>query len=246
MHAASPIAKDGQTAGEGATGVLAMSTSGFGTRSRVLESGSRLGGFLVALAFLFALTPGLAGAQDPVTSRGLGEPPTTGTLRPGPIGLSPRPFRVTGVRPVAIRITKADVDAQVEQQDIVNGVMQDPSGPFVVAWYKETGKLGEDNNIVMAGHLDYWDVGAAVFYEVGKLKKGDVIEITGEDGQVYRYAVQWVKSYKVAELGAKAIQEIVGKTKEESVTLITCGGPFDYERGEYLERVVVRAARITD
>lgn len=223
-----------------------MRYTGVDAPHQALFQGFRLLRVLGVLALLTMAAPLLTHAQEPVSSSGLGEPPTTGTLRPGPIGASPRPFRVIGVRPVAIRIEKAHVDAQVEQQEIIDGVMQDPSGPFVVSWYKETGRLGEDNNIVMAGHLDYWDVGAAVFYEVGKLEKGDVIEITGEDGQVYRYAVQWVKSYNVAELGAKAVQEIIGKTKQESVTLITCGGPFDYEKGEYLERVVVRATRITD
>lgn len=222
-----------------------MGDIGLKVPHRASINGSRLLCFVIALTLLAAMAPFRTGAQEPVSSSGLGEPPTTGTLRPGPIGVTPRPFRVIGVRPVAIRIEKANVDAQVEQQEIIDGVMQDPSGPFVVSWYKETGRLGEDNNIVMAGHLDYWDVGAAVFYEVGKLNEGDVIEITGEDGQVYRYAVQWVKSYKVAELGAKAVQEIVGKTKKESVTLITCGGPFDYEKGEYLERIVVRATRMT-
>jgi LPXTG-site transpeptidase (sortase) family protein len=225
---------------------MAMGDIGLEAPHRASINGSRLLCFVIVLALLAAMAPFRTRAQEPVASSGLGEPPTTGTLRPGPIGVTPRPFRVIGVRPVAIRIEKANVDAQVEQQEIINGVMQDPSGPFVVSWYKETGRLGEDNNIVMAGHLDYWDVGAAVFYEVGKLKEGDVIEITGEDGQVYRYAVQWVKSYKVAELGAKAVQEIVGKTKKESVTLITCGGPFDYEKGEYLERIVVRATRLSD
>ncbi|HEY8448394.1 MAG TPA: class F sortase [Thermomicrobiales bacterium] len=211
------------------------------TRPRV---GRGLG--VLALLLLVLCAAPLVSAQERVTPSELGEPPTTGTLRPGPIGLDPRPFRVIGVRPVAIRIEKANVDAPVEEQEIIDGVMQDPSGPFVVSWYKETGRLGEQHNIVMAGHLDYWDVGAAVFYEVWKLEEGDVIEVVGEDDKTYRYAVEWVKSYKVAELGAKAVQEIVGRTSEEKLTLITCGGPFDYERGEYLERIVVRAERIND
>lgn len=194
-----------------------------------------------SLAFPFAST-----AAAPVDSKEKGEMPTTGGLRPGPLGLNPNPYSVFGVQPIAIRIEKAQVDAQVEVQEIVDGVMLNPSGPFVVSWYRETGRLGALDNVVMAGHLDYWDVGEAVFYNLGQLQEGDVIEITGEDETVYKYEVQWVQNYKVADLDAKDVQKIVGKTDEEQLTLITCGGPFDYNRGEYLERMVVRANRVAE
>lgn len=187
------------------------------------------------------LLPAAAMAYAPVKASKLGETPTSGGMRPGPLGLNPAPFRKLGVQPVAIKIAKASVDSQVENQEIVNGVMQNPSGPYIVSWYKETGKLGEDDNIVMAGHLDYWDVGQAVFFNLGKLKKGDLVEVTGADKTVHTYKVEWVRNYKTADLDQKGVQKIVGKTAKEELTLITCGGPFDYQKGEYLERMVVRA-----
>ena len=204
-------------------------------------------GWLLLLALVLAssfLLP-LATTAAPVDSKETGEMPTSGGLRPGPIGLEPDPYRIRGVQPVAIRIEKAQVDAQVEVQEIVDGVMLNPSGPFVVSWYRETGHLGDADNIVMAGHLDYYDVGEAVFYHLGDLGEGDVIEITGADDQVYKYKVEWVRNYAVADLDAKEIKRIVGRTSEEALTLITCGGPFDYNRGEYLERMVVRAVPVT-
>jgi LPXTG-site transpeptidase (sortase) family protein len=209
--------------------------------------GSTLGAVLTLLALLAvtgASFAAAAAAQEPVEASQLGEMPTEGGVRPGPIGDEPRQFRKRGVMPIAIKIEKAQVDAQVEQQEIVDGVMQNPSGPFIVSWYRETGRLGEEDNIVMAGHLDYWDVGEAVFYNVWKLKEGDEIEVMGEDDVLYRYEVEWLKSYTVADLDAKGVQEIVGNTKTEKLTLITCGGPFDYNAGEYLERIVVRATRV--
>jgi LPXTG-site transpeptidase (sortase) family protein len=209
----------------------------------------RSSGLLVLLALLIASSfalPFAATANAPVDSKEKGEMPTSGGLRPGPIGLDPDPYRIRGVQPVAIKIEKAQVDAQVEVQEIVDGVMLNPSGPFVVSWYRETGHLGDKDNIVMAGHLDYWDVGEAVFYHVGDLKEGDIIEITGADDVVYKYKVEWVRNYKVADLDKKEVQSIVGKTNDEQLTLITCGGPFDYNRGEYLERLVVRASRVAD
>ncbi len=201
---------------------------------------------LTLLALLGASWPavGDVAAQDPDATSQLGEMTTLGGMRPGPIGTAPEPFRTGGVAPIAIKIANAQVDAQVEQQEIVNGVMQNPSGPYVVAWYRGTGRLGEDDNVVMAGHLDYWDVPQAVFFYVGRLQPGDEIDVTGEDNQVYKYKVEWVKNYVVAELGATGVQEIVGPTTTETLTLITCGGPFDPNTGQYLERMIVRASRM--
>jgi LPXTG-site transpeptidase (sortase) family protein len=179
-----------------------------------------------------------------VAPRELGEMPTTGGLRPGPAGELPGSVRA-GVLPVAIRIESVDIDAPVEQQQIIDGVMLDPSGPFVVSWYQETGRLGEDNNMVMAGHLDYWDVGEAVFYNIGQVEPGDIIQVLGKDDQIYEFEIDWVKNFTVGELTPEVIQsEIVGPTNVETITLITCGGPFDYQAGEYQERMVVRGTRI--
>jgi LPXTG-site transpeptidase (sortase) family protein len=196
---------------------------------------------LLASGFLLPL----ATTAAPVDSKETGEMPTSGGLRPGPIGLDPDPYHIRGVQPVAIRIEKAEVDAQVEVQEIVDGVMLNPSGPFVVSWYRETGHLGDADNIVMAGHLDYYDVGEAVFYHLGALEEDDIIEVTGADDQVYKYKVEWVRNYTVADLDDKTLNKIVGRTSKEALTLITCGGQFDYNRGEYLERMVVRAVPVT-
>jgi LPXTG-site transpeptidase (sortase) family protein len=206
-----------------------------------LRSANRLGIAFVAL-MIFVGMAATAVAQDQIVSTKLGEMPSVGGQRPGPIGLEPDPAEVEGALPVAISIEKIAVTAQVETIEIVNGVMQDPTGPWVVSWYEETGTLGELNNIVMAGHLDYWDVGPAVFYDIKSLAKGDKIEVTGDDGQIYTYEVDWVQQYEAANA---PIQDIIGPTDTEDLTLITCGGPFDYQNGVYLQRTVVRSHRVT-
>jgi len=199
-------------------------------------------GFSAASASLIALGGVTKNAlAAPIESTRLGEIPTTGGLRPGPMGLTPPPqLSVQGVIPVSIQIPKAEVDAQVETIEIVNGVMQNPTGPWVVSWYKETAKLGEDGNCVMAGHLDYWDVGPAVFYHITNLGKDDQLSVTGDDSQLYTYTVDWIRNY---DANNAPIQDIVGETDGENLTLITCGGPFDYANGVYLQRTVVRTTR---
>lgn len=172
-----------------------------------------------------------------------GPMPTTGGIRPGPVDGVPRAaaWRQVGARPVAIRIPAIQVDTDVEPARIVDGVMQDPSGPWIVAWYSQTSRVGAPGNAVFAGHLDYYGVGPAVFWRLSELQPGDVIEITGNTGFLYRYRVEWVRAFDTA---TAPVAEIVGPTTTESVTLITCGGTFDAARGEYDQRVVVRAVRI--
>jgi len=184
-----------------------------------------------------------ANAFAPVEGNARGDMPTTGGMRPGPVGMNPAKVRTKGVTPVAMKIPNAQVDAQVEAQPIQDGVMLDPSGPFVVAWYQDTGKLGQEANVVFAGHLDYYNVGEAVFYHLGALNDGDPIEVIGDDNETFTYAVDWARQYTIDELDTGAIQEIVGRTKDECITLITCGGDFDYNVGQYLQRYVVRAKR---
>lgn len=186
---------------------------------------------------------GLAVSTIQVEGNARGDMPTSGAMRPGPVGLKPPVVRRRGINPIAIKIEKAQVDAQIESQAIQDGVMLDPSGPYVVAWYEDTGQLGQETNLVFAGHLDYYDVGEAVFFHLGQLAEGDEIQIIGEGDEPFTYAVEWARNYTVEELDTKAVQEIVGKTKTENVTLITCGGPFDFNVGQYLERYVVRARR---
>ena len=205
----------------------------------------RTRGLAAVAAAAVAGRAGIALAQDQtIQSTQLGEMPSGGGARPGPSsGYANTPRARSGVIPVSIRIEKASVDAAIEIIEIVDGVMQDPTGPWVVSWYKETARLGELGNTVLAGHVDYWDVGPAVFWSVRNLVTPDTIEVTGEDGKTYRYQVDWVESYQVA---TAPIQDIVGPTARPSLTLITCGGSFDYATGQYLERTVVRATMIEE
>jgi hypothetical protein len=171
---------------------------------------------------------------------GVGDVPSTGARRPGPANVVLDRLRSGAVAPVGLAIESAGVDAGLEALRVVDGAMQDPSGPWVVAWYENLGALGKIGNIVMAGHIDYWNVGPAVFYNLSTLEPGDEIVVTGDDGKTYPFAVEWVRQYDSASI---PLDEVTGPTAAQSLTLITCGGAFDYTNGHYLQRTVVRANR---
>jgi hypothetical protein len=203
-------------------------------------------------------------AATPAASTPLAEVPSSGAARSGPIraGLAGRagdaavseivvrsPEKPAGVSPVAIQIDRFGIDAPIERAEITpEGEMVEPSGSFVVAWYHQLASLDQGDNVILSGHVDYWDADRAVFWNLDDpgLDEGDVIRIWGENDEVYEYEVEWSRLYDVAtELTAEVIQgEITGDTEEESLTLITCGGAFNYDTDEYLYRVVVRATKI--
>jgi hypothetical protein len=196
---------------------------------------TRTGLGLAALATIGGV-PVSTSAAPKTKSTEVGEMPTTGGLRPGPIGPNPAPAVSRRARPVTLTIDAIGVNAQIETTEIVDGVMQDPTGPWVVSWYKETARPGEDGNIVMSGHVDYRDVGPAVFYSINTLRRArrsrspattTDLRLPGPEREPLRR-------------GQRAGQRDRRRDRDPAVTLITCGGPFDYQTGEYLQRTVVR------
>lgn len=175
---------------------------------------------------------------------GVGEMPTTGALRPGPIGQPPPVSVISTAIPRGIIVDAAGIDAEIETLNIVDGTMENPTGPWVVSWYEQSAELGAIGNILLAGHVDYWSVGPSVFFNVRDLVEGDQIDLTGENGDLYAYAVTWNETFLLDELISGGMEEVVASSDEQIVTLITCGGEFDYVNGEYLSRTVVRGERL--
>ncbi len=186
--------------------------------------------------------------SDQITPTGGGDVPTTGGMRPGPGGERPVSPSSAGITPIAMTMERFAIDNEVYASDVVDGAMQDPTGPFVVAWYPSLGELGKNGNIVIAGHVDYYNVGPAVFYgfkEPGSTP-GDQIILTGEDGSRHIYGVQRSTTYENGTLTPELINnEVTGATRLPTLTVITCGGDFDAISGEYLSRIVVRCSRVS-
>ncbi|MFT4040559.1 MAG: class F sortase [Thermomicrobiales bacterium] len=171
---------------------------------------------------------------------GVGSVPSTGASRPGPVNLVRGRPTAPVIAPVGLTIASAGVDAGIERLRVVDGAMQDPSGPWEVAWYENLGALGAPGNVVMAGHIDYWNVGPSVFYNLAGVQPGEEITVAGDDGLQYPFTVEWVEQFNSDNM---PLDELTGPTGAQSLTLITCGGAFDYVNGEYLQRTVVRATR---
>jgi hypothetical protein len=162
--------------------------------------------------------------------------------RPGLAAASPQ----ASVRPQRLLIESIGVEAEIVAVDEIDPAAWMPlDDPWRVAWAEASGAPGLPGNAVMAGHLDYWAVGPAVFWDLRHLVPGDRIVVVGDDGRAYHYEVEWVRHYEVDQLTAgPARAEVVGPTDDPALTLITEGGAFSFQEGEYLGRTVVRASLV--
>lgn len=149
--------------------------------------------------------------------------------------------RPAAPRPVTIQVPAIGVDAPIEVLTTVNNQMQDPTGPVAVAWYNDSARPGMAGNSVFAGHLDMAGVGPAVFARLKELDRGDLIVVTNAKGAVFRYRVVGARAFKAT---SDRWDVLTGPTDAETLTLITCAGPWDESTATYLNRLVVRAVRV--
>jgi len=177
---------------------------------------------------------------------GVDEPPTATPLPVATATPEPEPTVAPTVAPevpiARLVIPSIRVNAPVTPRGVsADGVMEDPKGPTEVAWYTFSALPNRPGNIVMAGHVDYINYGAAVFYSISKLKQGDEVLIDLQNGETATYRVTSVTLYEEA---TAPVAEIVGPTEVETLTLITCGGVFNRTLREYESRTVVKAERV--
>ncbi len=176
----------------------------------------------------------LAGGEPGAAEAGAVEPGGT------ELGASAAGFADAGgvFTPTRIVIPAIGVDAYIEQVGIYDGVMGTPAGPMNVGWYSGISSPGNGTSVVMAGHVDYYTVGPAVFYSLASLGVGSEIYVTGPDGTGFTYSVTGstvVSAYEPAE-------NVLGGPGGESLTLITCGGSFNGVA--YDSRTIVYAVRV--
>lgn len=154
-----------------------------------------------------------------------------------------------------IRIDAIGVDAPIGVRVVGDdGAMPDPTGPSDVVWYDFQnmpgfgGLPGNGNNAIFAAHVDraaYLDyagvnyIGPGVFYSLGDLSSGDIIELD-IGGETLYYMVAWAQDVSIeADWGDFMTSDV----DYDSITLITCGGEFDAETHGYTKRTLVRATR---
>jgi LPXTG-site transpeptidase (sortase) family protein len=141
-------------------------------------------------------------------------------------------------------ISSIDVDSKVVE---VGWEVQEQNGQQLAVWqvaqyavgqHRGSANPGENNNIVLAGHVGGY---GKVFKDLFYVKPGDQITIYSA-GQQYLYTVQ--ERLLVTEEGVSAEQraanaQLIAPTDHEVVTLVSCWPPSGKDK--FTQRVVVRA-----
>ncbi|WP_025274997.1 class F sortase [Haloglycomyces albus] len=104
------------------------------------------------------------------------------------------------------------------------------------AWFEDSPYPGAEGISVIVGHVDSGRRGPAVFYDLGLVDPGETVEINRKDQTTLVFTVTKVANYPKR---AFPYEEIFTPTRRAELRLITCGGPFDRDDGNYTENTVV-------
>jgi hypothetical protein len=110
--------------------------------------------------------------------------------------------------------------------------------PFVTSWYDPGPTPGAPGAAVIFGHVDSATVGPAVFYNLGRLRTGDRVDVTLADRRTAVFRVYGAGLYPKTHFPTLGVY---GYTRWPTLRLITCGGEFDRHTRQYLGNVVVFA-----
>ncbi|GAT80390.1 peptidase C60 peptidase C60, sortase A and B [Streptomyces sp. F-3] len=109
----------------------------------------------------------------------------------------------------------------------------------LAGWYKAGTTPGETGTAIVAGHVDTAE-GPAVFYDLGVLKRGNIIEVDRRDGSVAVFTVDAVEVYEAKNFPD---DKVYGAASRPELRVITCGG--DYSRATGYQGNVVVFAHLT-
>ena len=161
----------------------------------------------------------------------------------GPRAAEPVPTtRATGLagsgRPVSIRIPAIGVDARVVPVGLGPNRSMEVPAVDRAGWYERGPRPGAPGPAVIVGHVDSRR-GPAVFFRLGRLRRGDRIAVGRAGGEARSFVVERVERRPKQALPT---ERIWNGTRRPVLRLITCGGSFDRATGHYRDNVIVYAS----
>ncbi|MBE3010902.1 class F sortase [Microbispora sp. NEAU-D428] len=124
-----------------------------------------------------------------------------------------------------------------------DGTVQVPpvDHPEEAGWYAHGATPGERGAAVILGHVD----GAGrkgVFYDLGRMRPGDIVEVGRADGSVAGFVVESVETVPKKRFPTR---RVYGPLDHAGLRLVTCGGVFDRRIGHYTDNVILYARLTT-
>jgi sortase (surface protein transpeptidase) len=145
-------------------------------------------------------------------------------------------FKTPAGWPRVMYIPKIAVSAPVES--LAFNRSNDAHAPYKwgdVAWYDRGSKPGDSGNAAIFGHVDSTCC-PAVFYQIQRLRAGDIVEVKYKSGPTLKFRVMWQQTYPNDHLPLKFIFGTFSGPR--ALSLVTCTGAFQLSSGYDHKRVV--------
>jgi hypothetical protein len=120
-----------------------------------------------------------------------------------------------------------------------DGTVQVPpvDRPERAGWYARGYMPGERGAAVILGHVDGGGR-KGVFYDLGRMRRGDAISVIRADGSVATFEVLSVEQVSKSRF---PLRRVYGPLDHAGLRLVTCGGGFDRRTGHYTDNIIVYA-----
>ena len=141
--------------------------------------------------------------------------------------------------PVRVQVAALGIDMAIEGVGLDGDAMALPANPAVAAWYRYGSAPGSPaGSTVVAAHVDSLIYDLGPFAELAEAPAGTEIVLQTADGVAHRYEIA---SVAVVEKPAVPWSAVFDRSGPPRLTLVTCGGEFDYGARRYLSNVLVTA-----
>ncbi|WP_308123736.1 class F sortase [Modestobacter marinus] len=156
-----------------------------------------------------------------------------------PVYPTPGALQLPPSDPVRVRIPALGITSPVVRLGLDgDGAMEVPPAADPVGWYTGSPTPGELGPAVLAGHVD-WGGEPGAFDGLAALLPGESVVVQRADGTVATFTVD-----RVEEHGKDGFptDRVYGDLDHAGLRLITCGGDFDRDSGDYPHNVIAFAS----
>lgn len=216
---------------------------------------NRLSAILTTGAIVLAAASGVLGGvylsqtpPPPAPATRLGVIPPAGLSSaplPEPTGwaAAPAPYTLARSTPVSLTVPAIGIRTPLIGLGLTStGAIQVPpltlAGVKEAGWYRLGPTPGSLGPAIIVGHVDSYQA-AGVFYELGNLRPGEMIDVGLADHATADFRISAVASYVKT---AFPTESVYGPINYAGLRLITCGGTFDTTTHSYLSNIVVYAS----
>lgn len=141
------------------------------------------------------------------------------------------------------RFALGDIDLPVLPVGVADdGMMELPTTAYAIGWYEYGARPSDEaGTTVLAGHVDTVAEGLGPLSALREIDEGAEITVSAVNGRPRRYAVTDVETIRKAQV---PLERIFAREGEETLVVITCGGPYSRSTG-YRDNVIVTAAPVS-